>query len=55
MAGTSQYIAILSLKTGELIKYLYRSNKNVPVRFVKLTNNKIYGAYQDGEITAWDI
>lgn len=55
VAGTSQYIAILSLKTGDLIKYLFKPNKNIPIRYIKLTNNKIYAAYQDGEITAWDL
>lgn len=39
---------MLSIKNGEVIKYLSKDNKNIPVRLIKLSQSKIYAAYEDG-------
>lgn len=55
VAGVNQYIAIIALKTGEVLKYLYENERNVNVRVVKTSENRIYVGYEDGRISIYDL
>lgn len=55
VCSSSQYVVILSLKTGEVLSYLQKEGKNIPIRYVKLSSSKIYAAFEDGEIVVWDL
>jgi WD40 repeat protein len=55
VASSSQYIVLLSQKSGEVLQYLHKEGKNIPVRHVKISHNKIYAAFEDGEIVVWDL
>lgn len=55
MTGVNQYIALISPKTGEVEKYLFKEGKNVPVRHVYIYGSSIYAGYEDGEILVWSI
>jgi hypothetical protein len=43
--GVNQYIAIINSRLGEVIKYLFKENKNVSIRYVKLTKGRICAGY----------
>jgi hypothetical protein len=53
VAGVNQYIAIIALKTGEPLKYLYENERNVNVRVIKATETRIYVGYEDGRISIY--
>jgi hypothetical protein len=55
VASSSQYVVILSQKSGEVLQYLHKEGKNIPVRHIKLSSSKIYAAFEDGEIVVWDL
>lgn len=55
IAGVNQYIAIISSKTGEVLHYLHREHKNIPVRHLYVHSGKIYAGYEDGSIVVWSI
>ena len=55
MSSSSQYIVILSQKSGEVLHYLHKEGKNIPIRHIKLSATKIYAAFEDGEIVVWDL
>ena len=44
----NQYISIVSAKTGEVLHYLQKENKNVPVRHIYVHGGKVYAGYEDG-------
>ena len=48
ITGVNQYIAIISSKSGEVQKYLFKKDKNIAVRCVKVSGGKIYAGYEDG-------
>ena len=55
VSGSSQYVVVSGLKTGEVVRYLSKEGKNVPVRHIKLSKNSIFAAYEDGEIAVWGL
>ena len=55
LCGINQYVALISMKTGEVEHYLQKKDKNIPVRVITVHDNKVYGGYEDGEIVAWNI
>lgn len=55
ICGVNQYIAIISAKSGEIIQYLFKEGKNVPVRFLYVHAGRIYGGYEDGELLVWGL
>lgn len=55
IAGINQYVSIISSKTGEVLHYLYRQGKNIPVRCVSVHSGKVYAGFEDGEICVWDL
>ena len=55
MAGVNQYVSIISAKTGEVLYYLHKEGKNIPVRSVSVYAAKVYAGYEDGEIVIWDL
>ncbi len=48
VCGVNQYISIISAKSGEVLHYLQKENKNVPVRHLYLHGGKVYAGYEDG-------
>jgi hypothetical protein len=38
-----------------VLNYLYKANKNCPVRCLFYKNSKIYAGYEDGSITVWSL
>lgn len=55
VTGVNQYVAIISAKTGEVLHYLHKHNKNIPVRHLYVNSGKIYAGYEDGEIIVWSL
>lgn len=55
MTASSQYVIIISLKTGEVERHLFREGKNVPVRCIRLSAHRVYAGFEDGEIAVWDL
>jgi WD40 repeat protein len=55
ITASSQYIFLLSLKTAETVAHLHKAGKNIPVRYIKISSSRLYAAYEDGEITVWDL
>ncbi len=45
VCGVNQYISIISAKSGEVLRYLQKENKNVPVRYIYLHGGKVYAGY----------
>ncbi len=55
VTSSSQYVVIVSQKSGEVLQYLHKEGKNIPIRHIKLSSTKIYAAFEDGEIVVWDL
>lgn len=55
VTASSQYVIIISLKTGEVERHLFREGKNVPVRCIRLSAHRVYAGFEDGEIAVWDL
>ena len=55
VAGVNQNVSVISAKTGEVLYYLSRVGKNIPVRCVSVHSGKVYAGYEDGEIIVWDM
>ena len=45
VSGSSQYVVLVELKTGEVLKYLHKEGKDVPVRHITLSKSCIFAAY----------
>lgn len=56
LSAVNQYIAIICLKTGEVLKYLQSPSKTTQmVRVISTTTNRIYAGFEDGLIVCFNI
>lgn len=44
-SGVNQHVAVVAIRTGELVKYLSREHKNRLVRHVAIFNDRLYAGY----------